>query len=87
MRREGRLSTLKMTEDEFAEYKNLETNFEDNYDLYFTDKIEIAGEDKVNALNFPDRYYFYPIHSGDLVTNSKLQQTKGWDNGTFDPLE
>jgi hypothetical protein len=87
MRREGRLATLKMTEDEFAAYKNLETDFENQYDQYFTDVVEIAGEDKVNVLNFPENYYFYPLHSDDLVTNSKLEQTKGWDNGTFDPLQ
>ncbi|MDR2361830.1 MAG: RagB/SusD family nutrient uptake outer membrane protein [Prevotellaceae bacterium] len=87
MRREGRLATLNMSEEDFTPYKNLGTDFENNYNLYFTDAVEIAGEDKVNALNFPENYYFYPIHSSDLVTNSKLQQTKGWDNGTFDPLE
>ncbi|MDR1154752.1 MAG: RagB/SusD family nutrient uptake outer membrane protein [Bacteroidales bacterium] len=87
MRREGRLAILKMTEDEFAAYKNLETDFENQYNQYFTDEIEIAGEDKVNVLNFPEKYYFYPLHSDDLVTNSKLEQTKGWDNGTFDPLQ
>jgi hypothetical protein len=46
MRREGRLPTLKMTEDEFTPFKNLETDFENEYDKYFTDIIEIAGEDK-----------------------------------------
>ena len=87
VRREGRLPALKMTEDEFAPYKNLETDFENEYDRYFTDVIEIAGEDKVYPLNYPENYYFYPVHSEDLTTNSKLEQTKGWDNGTFDPLE
>ncbi|MDR0700099.1 MAG: RagB/SusD family nutrient uptake outer membrane protein [Tannerella sp.] len=87
MRREGRLATLKMTEEEFAAYKNMETDFENQYDLYFTDVVDIAGEDRVNVLNFPENYYFYPLHSNDLVTNSKLEQTQGWDNGTFDPLQ
>jgi hypothetical protein len=87
MRREGRLATLKMTEDEFTPHKNLETDFENHYDEYFTDEIDIAGEDRVNAFNYPENYYFYPVHSEDLVTNSKLEQTKGWNNGTFDPLE
>ncbi|MDR0699243.1 MAG: RagB/SusD family nutrient uptake outer membrane protein [Tannerella sp.] len=87
MRREARMAALKMTEEEFAPYKNLETDFENQYDLYFIDNIEIAGEDRMNVLNFPENYYFYPVHSEDLVTNSKLEQTAGWDNGTFDPLQ
>jgi hypothetical protein len=87
MRREGRLAKLKMTEDEFMPYKNLETDFENEYDKYFVDEIEFAGEDKARVLNYPENYYFYPIHSEDLVTNSKLEQTKGWNNGTFDPLQ
>jgi hypothetical protein len=87
IRRAGRMATPKMTEEEFAPFKNLDTNFEDNYDQYFTDEVDITVGDINYPLNFPERYYFYPIHSNDLVTNSNLQQTKGWDNGTFDPLE
>lgn len=86
MRREGRLPALKMTENDFTPYKNLETDFENEYDQYFTDIVEIAGQDKVYPLSYPESYYFYPVHSEDLVTNSRLEQTKGWDNGTFDPL-
>jgi hypothetical protein len=87
MRREARMAKLKITEEEFEPFKNLDTDFENEYDKYFEDNIEIAGADAANALNFPENYYFYPVHSSDLVTNSQLKQTKGWDNGTFDPLE
>jgi hypothetical protein len=87
MRREARMATLKMTDEEFEPFKNLDTDFENEYDKYFEDHIEIAGVDAANPLNFPENYYFYPVHSSDLVTNSQLKQTQGWDNGTFNPLE
>ena len=74
MRRQGRLAALKMTEEEFAPYKNMETDFENEYADFFTDEIDIAGEDRVNVLNYPENYYFFPVHSEDLVTNSKLNR-------------
>lgn len=33
----------------------------------------------------PETYYFFPIKKSDLEKNSNLEQTKGWDGGTFDP--
>jgi hypothetical protein len=65
-----------------------DTNFEDKatYSKYFTDEIVISLSDAVSPLNFAEKYYFYPVHRDDLERNSKLQQTKNWDNGSFDPL-
>ncbi len=41
----------------------------------------------IENINIPDNYYFYGIPRTHLDRNSKLEQTKGWDGGTFDPLE
>lgn len=64
---------------------NPDINWDTEYGTYFAD--EIVNVDGQYAMDFKDHYYFYPIHSDDLITNSKLQQTKGWEGGTFDPLE
>ncbi|TKG95601.1 hypothetical protein EYV94_09180 [Puteibacter caeruleilacunae] len=37
-------------------------------------------------IDIPDSYYFYGIPKTHLERNSNLEQTQGWDNGTFDPL-
>lgn len=37
-------------------------------------------------INWLDNYYFFAIPSQYLELDSKLEQTKGWDGGTFDPL-
>lgn len=31
--------------------------------------------------------YFLPMKKGEINNNPNLQQTKGWEDGTFDPLE
>jgi hypothetical protein len=59
-------------------------NWDTEYGTYFVDEVD---ESDLYTMNFKDEYYFYPIHSSDLYSNSKLQQTKGWEGGTFDPLE
>jgi hypothetical protein len=37
--------------------------------------------------NIKDEYYFYAIPKTHIDKNSKLEQTLGWDGGTFDPLK
>jgi hypothetical protein len=34
-----------------------------------------------------DEYYFFAIPKAHLDLNRNLQQTQGWNNGTFDPLQ
>lgn len=34
-----------------------------------------------------EQMYFLPIQRGEMRNNPNLQQTKGWEDGTFDPLE
>jgi hypothetical protein len=37
-------------------------------------------------IDWKPEYYFFAIPSSHLELNSNLEQTKGWDGGTFDPL-
>jgi len=43
--------------------------------------------DQKYEINFQNNYYFYAIPNKHLETNSKLEQTQDWDNGTFNPYE
>lgn len=37
------------------------------------------------TMYYPENYYFYPIQRSQIELNSNLEQTIGWDSGTFDP--
>ncbi|MDR2775837.1 MAG: RagB/SusD family nutrient uptake outer membrane protein [Tannerella sp.] len=80
--RHGRLPVLKegVTREDV---RNADMNTE--YHIYFEDQLDVV--DKIKTMNYPENYYFYAINNGHLIRNSNLQQTKGWDNGTFDPLQ
>ncbi|MDR1880224.1 MAG: RagB/SusD family nutrient uptake outer membrane protein [Tannerellaceae bacterium] len=82
--RHGRLPKLNIPMEEFNEIRD-EVNFYDDYGQYFTD--EIVQIDNVYTINFLDNYYFYAIPNSHLETNSNLEQTQGWENGAFNPLE
>ncbi len=41
----------------------------------------------VHTFDLKDNYYFWAIPKYHLERNSNLEQTMGWDNGTFDPLQ
>jgi hypothetical protein len=60
-------------------------NIDTDYTNYFKD--EWFNTDLSYRINFLDNYYFFPISQANLQTNSKLEQTSGWENGTFDPLQ
>ncbi len=47
----------------------------------------IENADKLSILIMPDKYYFFPINRVQLRNNPKLIQNKGWEDGTFDPLQ
>ncbi|MDR0866137.1 MAG: RagB/SusD family nutrient uptake outer membrane protein [Candidatus Symbiothrix sp.] len=57
----------------------------ENYADYFNDNI--IEVDKIYTIDFKDNYYFYALPNKHLEANSKLEQTQGWNNGTFNPLE
>lgn len=42
--------------------------------------------DNVKTFNIKDNYYFGSISRNEIQINSNLEQNKGWDNGTFNPM-
>lgn len=54
------------------------------YDQFVNTVVKTDGGENINI---PDNYYFYPLARVELDRNPNLKQTKGWDVGTFDPLE
>jgi hypothetical protein len=38
-------------------------------------------------MNVLDKYYFFGIPKDILDKNSQIEQTQGWNDGTFDPLQ
>lgn len=83
-KRHGLLPKLKVSQEEFDEIKN-EIDLENDYPKYFKDSVVVL--DLKYAINFPDNYYFYAIPNAHLEANSKLQQTQGWADGSFNPYE
>lgn len=69
----------------YAAYAAGNVNLNTDYATYFTDLV--IDLDQTNTINFPDNYYFAAIPATHLEKNPKLQQTQGWDGGTFDPLQ
>jgi hypothetical protein len=85
-RRHGRKPVLLMSESEFEPLRLDPTiDFDKDYSLYFRDEIEEI--DIIRVINFQEGIYFFPIKSDHLYRNSRLEQTQGWDDGTFNPLE
>jgi hypothetical protein len=84
-RRHGILPTLKTGKNFNDLNKESVETIEAAYFDFFDDLPELV--DKTNDIDFKDNYYFYAIPISHLERNSKLEQTKGWENGTFDPLE
>lgn len=76
----------------FAEGMNAEklleiqhtADFENDYAQYFKD--ELFDTDRKYTIDYQDNYYFFGIPNKQTETNSKLEQTAGWNDGTFDPL-
>lgn len=53
------------------------------YNKYFTATTKNAGS---TGFNVPLTYYFYALPSTFMNSSPLLEQTIGWDGGTFDPL-
>lgn len=83
-KRHGINPLIQVNKEEFLKDEgNIDLN--KDYGTYFRDSIiEI---DKVFSIDFKDNYYFYGIPMKHLETNSKLEQTQGWDDGSFNPYE
>jgi hypothetical protein len=72
----------------------------DAFGVMLRDKLDLNGADyttyfvpvyqsiDTEVINFRETYYFYPIATANLVRNTSLLQTKGWETGqAFEPLD
>ena len=82
--RHGLLPKLKISQEEFDKIKD-NVDIDKDKDTYFRDSLIVL--DTKFDIDFKDNYYFYAIPNKHLETNSKLEQTQGWDGGTFNPYE
>ena len=83
-RRHGLLPKLKISQEEFDKIKD-NVDIDKDKDTYFRDSLVVL--DTKFDIDFKVNYYFYAIPNKHLETNSKLEQTQGWDGGTFNPYE
>ncbi|SDM09500.1 Starch-binding associating with outer membrane [Catalinimonas alkaloidigena] len=85
-RRKGLRTTLKsgITRSQFEAIRDT-VDLDNNYTLYFEDQE--YNLDTQQEIAIPDSYYFDPISPSDIQKNPELEQTIGWDGGTFDPLQ
>lgn len=72
-----------MNSDKLKEIENT-ADFENDYAKYFKD--ELYDTDLKYTIDYRSNYYFFGLPNKHLETNSKLEQTSGWNDGTFDPL-
>lgn len=59
---------------------NLDTDYAD----HFSEVLKDADTEAL--INIPENYYFYAIPQRHFEVNPNLEQTQGWEGGTFDPL-
>ena len=55
-----------------------------DYFKYF--KTIVTKIDNKFHWDVDDNHYFFALPKKHLEQNAKLEQTKGWNDGTFDPL-
>lgn len=48
---------------------------------------KVENCDTEQDLTYTENYYFLPIVRSELYNNPNMEQTSGWENGTFDPLK
>lgn len=59
-------------------------NNKDTFNKFFTTSSAIVSG--TGAFTIPDYYYFFGLPSTFMNSSPLLDQTMGWDGGTFDPL-
>ena len=86
-RRSGINISLNTTAISAADFeKNRENiSLEEAYTKYFTISSKVM--DTRYAINWLPEYYFFALPQQAITNNPNLEQTKGWNGGTFDPLQ
>lgn len=90
-RRHGHTITLKVPATQWNNLRNSMTPqqlydlLQTSYTTYFDHTVKLL--DTQFDIDWKPEYYFFAIPTSTLELNSNLEQTKGWANGTFDPLQ
>jgi starch-binding outer membrane protein, SusD/RagB family len=83
-RRHGLRVTLKVPAQQWLQVRDT-VDLESRYAEFFDHQV--TELDTNFAINWRENYYFYGIPRRHLELNRNLQQTMGWEGGTFDPLQ
>jgi hypothetical protein len=62
-------------------------NLQSTYSSIYTTPGAIASLEGSSVINIPSNYYFYALPNFFSQNSFTIQQTLGWINGTFDPLQ
>lgn len=66
----------------------INVNIKAQYEQYFTFSVtSLETSSATPVISWPTNYYFFPLPAAFLNSDIKLQQTNGWPNGSFDPLQ
>jgi starch-binding outer membrane protein, SusD/RagB family len=84
-RRTGLRTTLKSGVKKEDALKLTSADLQTKYDQYF--QTEVVTMDTQFPINWKPEYYFFALPRQHTQANSNLEQTQGWDGGTFDPLK
>ena len=68
----------------FQNRDTVDVNNPETFDRFFSYSIKPIVS---TPMNVPDTYYFFGLPSTFFNSSPTLEQTVGWDGGTFDPLE
>ncbi|WP_159451599.1 RagB/SusD family nutrient uptake outer membrane protein [Pedobacter africanus] len=63
--------------------EGVNVNDKTTFEKYFKTTVNTVG---VTGFSIPETYYFYALPSTFMNSSPLLEQTIGWDGGTFDPL-
>lgn len=77
--------------DTVTYFNLIDINNRQDYNTYFTTSLKVmeginTATNEIYNLNYLSLYDFLPIYSAFLQKSPAVEQTKGWVNGTFDPL-
>jgi hypothetical protein len=83
-RRLGLTTSLIIPKAEWDQVRDT-VDLESRYHEFFAQEVDTL--DTAFDINWKPNYYFYAINPDHITLNKKLEQTLGWTNGTFDPLQ
>lgn len=62
-------------------------NVDDWADKFIYEVVKVEDKEEGTKFNLQEHHYFFGIPLTHMERNPNLEQTQGYDNGTFDPLQ